>query len=164
MDYGFFNATEKIRAVAVFQGQVQGVVYFEELGERVRVYGYIRGLSKGAHGFHIHESGDLTDPGCASACAHFNPFNKVHGCPGARERHVGDLGNIFANGEGLAKISMVDDYIQLRGNLANIIGRSLVVHEKQDDCGLGNNQESLKTGNAGARVGCAVIGYARKCA
>ena len=54
-----------------------------------------------------------------------------------------------------------DNVIQLKGNKYNIIGHGLIIHEDEDDLGLGGNEESLKTGNAGKRIACAVIGYAR---
>jgi Cu-Zn family superoxide dismutase len=50
----------------------------------------------------------------------------------------------------------------LRGTKANIIGRGLIIHADKDDCGQGGNLESLKTGNAGKRIACAVIGYSKE--
>ena len=32
-----------------------------------------------------------------------------------------------------------------------------MIHEGEDDLGLGGNAESLITGNAGARLGCCII-------
>ena len=55
-----------------------------------------------------------------------------------------------------------DDMIKLRGTKCNIIGRGLIIHEDEDDCGHGGNAESLKTGNAGKRIACAVIGYSKE--
>jgi Cu-Zn family superoxide dismutase len=80
-----------------------------------------------------------------------------------KNRHVGDLGNIYSDDNGIARYTFRDDVIKLSGK-HSIIGRSVVIHEKPDDCGQGqgtDRAESLKTGNAGKRIACAVIGYAK---
>ena len=150
-------------AIAVFQGpQVFGTVKFKSSSVGIQIYINLSGpglIPNGQQGFHIHEYGDLSD-GCNSACAHYNPFGKSHGCPGAEERHVGDLGNLHIDLFGNANYSTNDNVIQLSGEYS-IIGRSLIVHQNKDDCGQGQNPESLKTGNAGARIACAVIGYCK---
>ena len=82
--------------------------------------------------------------------------------PGGRTsavRHVGDLGNIFANKKEIANIHIFDRLVTLRGNI-KVIGRGLVIHAKRDDLGLGGNEGSRTTGNAGARLACCVIGIA----
>ena len=167
MTYANFQTPEIIQGVAVFQcPEIKGTVYFTEINEHlVEIKVNLQGLPQGMYGFHIHEAGDLTD-GCKSACAHFNPYNKNHGCPGARERHVGDLGNVVFESNRRAQYTFYDDQIKLRGYRCNIIGRSVIVHEETDDCGLAQGplrSESLKTGNAGNRLACAVIGYSKHC-
>ena len=150
------------KAIAVFDGKIKGTVKFFEYESDpfVAIEINLTGLKKNAfHGFHVHECGDLTNK-CDSMCAHYNPYNKKHGCPGVKERHVGDLGNIHTDSNGNAKYIAVDNVIKLSGKKANIIGRGLVIHADPDDCGMGDNEESSKTGNSGKRIACAVIGIA----
>jgi Cu-Zn family superoxide dismutase len=66
------------------------------------------------------------------------------------------MGNIFSDGK-LAEIDYVDKLITLVGE-NTIIGRSVVVHEGEDDLGKGGHEDSKTTGHAGARLGCGVIG------
>jgi Cu-Zn family superoxide dismutase len=159
-----------IQAIAVFNQasgddnhSIQGTVIFTEdlYNNEIIIDINLTGLNKNSlHGFHIHESGDLSDK-CESMCSHFNPFQKNHGCPGVKERHVGDLGNLITNKKGQAKYSIKDNIIKLRGTKSNIIGRGLIIHADKDDCGQGTNPDSLKTGNAGKRIACAIIGYSK---
>jgi len=155
------SAEEKpIKAVAVLTGAgIKGAVYFTQngCGAPVLVDVNITGLAAGDHGFHIHERGDLTD-GCASLGAHYNPDKLDHGAPKDEIRHVGDLGNVRADSTGLAKTIFSDSLISLTGS-RSIIGRGLIVHQDIDDLGKGGHPDSLKTGNAGARAACGVIGY-----
>ena len=124
------------------------------------------------HGIHIHEYGDLTE-GCKGACSHYNPSNSTHGSylVPARPRHAGDLiNNIKADENGNVNRTFEDEIL----NISDIIGRSVVLHDGADDLGIGglNNagkiidekkhKESLKTGNAGARLACAIIGLAKQ--
>jgi Cu-Zn family superoxide dismutase len=149
-----------IKAIAVFD--TYGIVKFTKENNEVKIELFLSGLDKNAlHGFHVHEAGDLTDT-CDSMCAHFNPYHNHHGGPHSKIRHVGDLGNIKTNAKGEAKYTFYDSHIKLRGTKSNILGRGLIIHADPDDCGQGNNKESLKTGNAGKRIGCAIIGYSKE--
>uniref|UniRef100_Q8I806 Superoxide dismutase [Cu-Zn] n=1 Tax=Anemonia viridis TaxID=51769 RepID=Q8I806_ANEVI len=116
------------------------------------------------HGFHVHQYGDIDTNGCQSTASHFNPFGATHGGPqdDEKHRHVGDLGNVMSNAEGRIKIMLSDYLVSLYGPYS-VIGRSFVIHAKIDDLGRGTGaarKESLKTGNAGARLACCTIVHA----
>lgn len=149
------------KAVCVINGDVKGTVFFEQESDSapVKVSGEVTGLAAGNHGFHVHEFGDNTN-GCTSAGAHFNPHGKDHGGPNSEVRHVGDLGNVVAGSDGVAKVNITDKFISLAGE-HNIVGRTLVVHADPDDLGVGGHELSKTTGNAGARLGCGVIGICK---
>lgn len=77
--------------------------------------------------------GDLSQGG-ASCGGVFNPFGKNHGAPEDEDRRVGSLGNIQVNDEGVATVNVEDKMVKLIGP-HSIIGRSLVIHENEDDLG-----------------------------
>ncbi len=112
---------------------IKGLVKFEEEGDKTKIMTEISGLKTGKHGFHVHEFGNLSNA-CHTAGAHYNPFGKTHGGPCDEERHVGDLGNIEADNNGNAKFEIIDSLIKLTGQYS-IIGRSIIVHEGEDDLG-----------------------------
>lgn len=145
---------EPIEALAVLEpvgdSKVKGSVRFSQTGDTVHVHGEVTGLTPGLHGFHVHEKGDLSDKEKGqSVGGHYNPTDQPHGKPEDQERHVGDLGNINANDEGIATIDLQDDVIRLDGE-HSIVGRALVIH-------AGEDKFTQPAGDAGARVAFGVI-------
>tara|TARA_B110000037_G_C16692984_1_gene331561 strand:+ start:36 stop:506 length:471 start_codon:yes stop_codon:yes gene_type:complete len=140
--------------------KIKGYILFNEDNKKTKITINASGLKKNSKlGFHIHEYGDLRE-GCKSLCLHFNPNNVVHGGKDSKIRHAGDLGNILTDKNGNCNMIIYDKIIKLKGKY-NILGRSVVIHEKEDDLGLGGDKESLITGNAGKRIACGVIGYSK---
>ena len=94
--------------------------------------------------------------GGATSGGHFNPADKSHSGPDSEERHVGDLGNISANENGVATLDRNDTLLSLDGP-NSILGRGVIIHAGADDL------TSQPTGAAGARLGIGVIGVAKQC-
>jgi Cu-Zn family superoxide dismutase len=151
-----------VKAIAVLTGSagVKGTVTLEQVDAddpTVISYNITGQTPNSSRGFHIHVSGDLTN-GCASAGAHYNPFKKNHGAPTDEDRHVGDLGNIKTDATGVSIGSVKDENVKLRGPFS-VVGRAIVIHGGTDDLGKGaSDSDTKKTGNAGARPACGVIG------
>lgn len=148
-------------AVAVFETpKVQGEVCFYQKKSGVEIQYVFTRLPPGLHGFHIHRAGDLRGEGCKGACDHWHKGKPTsHGGPPTHKgpRHTGDLGNIdmSRNQRGQMFLKHV--------TLDELYGRSVIVHEDEDDYGMGQEEDSKTTGHSGARIGCAVIGRIQGC-
>jgi Cu-Zn family superoxide dismutase len=132
---------------------VTGIVEFLAAADgALTITAEIAQLSPGDHGFHIHERGDCSAPDAASAGEHFAPEGHPHGPPTAsrEQRHLGDLGNIVANEEGVAIAQIKASELTLT-ETDGIIGRAIVVHASADDL------RSQPAGNSGEPVACGVI-------
>ena len=149
---------EKEVAVAVFRtDMIEGEVLIKPYKNGIILNAYFSKLPKGKHGFHIHKGGDLRGEGCSGLCEHYDIGNNSHGdCPNTKgNRHTGDLGNI--------EIKEGSQYVRKRYHIKNVnvtdlLGRSIIVHEDEDDLGKGGFSDSLITGHSGARIGCAIFG------
>lgn len=93
----------------------------------------------------MHQYGDLSQ-GCITSGPHYNPLRVDH------PAHPGDY--VAINGT-------IRQQLKMEGTLfggRSILGRAVVIHEKEDDLGLGPNEESRRSGNAGKRIAGCVIG------
>nr|ALN12437.1 putative copper/zinc superoxide dismutase [Chrysomela lapponica]ALN12443.1 putative copper/zinc superoxide dismutase [Chrysomela lapponica] len=136
--------------------EVTGELNFTQTANGVRIHGKILGIHEGLHGGHVHESANI-GRSCAGAGGVFNPHNVPHGSPKDKIRTVGDLGNVVADEYGVAVVDFFDDLVRLNTDVDGVIGRSYVIHEKEDDLGRGNNKESKTNGNCGGLIACGVI-------
>lgn len=149
-----------MKAIAVYQGKLGGYVAFRQDNSNapVRVSGHLSKLSPGKHGIHIHQYGNLLSSDCMHCGGHFNPNNTDHGSRTSPHSHAGDFGNITADEDKQCRFHFTTNKISLYSGKLCVIGRSLVIHEDEDDLGKGGHDDSLTTGHAGKRIDCAVIG------
>ena len=146
------------------ENNVCGVVKFScaeqwQLNQLTEIQYSISGLTPGQkHALHVHEFqiGTGDDKTCLSAGGHWNPEGVNHGGSLDAQRHIGDLGNILANENGVAEGTLLA-YAPLQGNVRGIQGKSVVVHAGTDDLGTGGDDGSRAVGNAGARPACGNI-------
>ncbi len=132
---------------------VSGKLTLVPMGDGVHITGEIGGLGAGqTHAIHVHEKGDCSAVDASSAGGHFNPTGSAHGRAGTPVHHAGDMDNIVADPDGVAKIDIHLAGVTLGGGAANdIAGRAVIVHAAPDD------YTSQPAGNAGARVACGVV-------
>jgi Cu-Zn family superoxide dismutase len=145
-------------AIAVFRSpEIEGEVVATDTKKGVHIRARFTHLPSGKHGFHIHKAGDLRGEGCQGLCEHYDVGKHTHGGPpgSKKERHTGDLGNVeMTNGP------CVYTYTVPHLSVKELWGRSVIIHEDEDDLGQGPHEDSKVTGHAGRRIGCAIFGRA----
>jgi Cu/Zn superoxide dismutase len=143
-------------AVAVFKTDtIEGEVVVSDHRDGIKLKADFTKLPPGKHGFHIHKAGDLRGEGCAGLCEHYDIGNNSHGGEpnSTKERHTGDLGNIELKNGKFSKT-----YYIKGPSVKDLWGRSIIVHEGEDDLGKGHFEDSKVTGHSGKRIGCAIFG------
>ena len=146
-----------VQAIAIIEGtsedsELYGEVELVENPDGLSVTAEVYNAPQGKHGIHIHENGNCDDAGNAAG-GHFNPDGVQHGMvanDGLAKAHVGDLGNIEVDEYGDGYLSTFIPGASLAEGKYNVIGKAIILHEKEDDMGQ-------PTGNAGGRIGCGII-------
>ncbi|XP_056156159.1 extracellular superoxide dismutase [Lampris incognitus] len=157
IDYNntFYATCEMKPSTSLLQGppHIYGQVLFKQLypDGQLQVLVNLRGLparESVMRAIHIHQFGDLSK-GCGTAGPHFNPSGQHHA------NHPGDLGN-FGSSHG--QICMLVRAKATLFGAQSVLGRSVVLHDGEDDMGRGGDEESLRSGNAGPRIACCIVG------
>ncbi len=131
---------------------LSGKAILTDTPEGLKISVSFENVPPGKHGFHIHENGACADEGKAAG-GHYNPEGATHGLllkDGFKHAHAGDFGNIEVLPKGTGNFETIAPGLTLTGGKYNIVGKSFILHEKEDDFGQ-------PTGNAGGRIGCGVI-------
>ncbi|PIQ86131.1 MAG: superoxide dismutase [Candidatus Omnitrophica bacterium CG11_big_fil_rev_8_21_14_0_20_45_26] len=131
---------------------ITGKVSFMAIEDGLKINAVVLNAPPGKHGIHIHENGSCAEAGNAAG-GHFNPDGVLHGDlakDGFRHAHAGDLGNIEIGPDGKGTLEKVISGLTLETGQYGVIGRSVILHEKEDDFGQ-------PTGNAGGRIACGII-------
>ena len=143
-------------AKAIFKAapgiKLKGDAEFEIVEGGVKVEVEVKNAPQGTKGIHIHENPDCSNIPGKSMGEHFAPDVKQHGIPsGGAPHHLGDLGNITIDKDGEGELEFVVKGANLKDHdPLSLIGRAVVIHEKQDE-------GSQPSGNSGKPIACAVV-------
>ena len=146
------EAIAEIRPTTGSGSDVTGRAVFTQDGDDIMLTVDIENASPGLHAVHIHATGDCSAADGSSAGGHWNPTDEDHGKWGGDSFHLGDLGNIPVGSDRTGYIERTTDLWDIgTGSARDIVGKAIVVHEREDDF------TSQPSGNAGGRIGCGVI-------
>nr|WP_137676887.1 superoxide dismutase family protein [Parerythrobacter lutipelagi] len=122
-------------------------------GNGVSIAVAITGIDQGAHGFHLHQTGECRRPDFSSAGGHLNPMDRDHGELSPGGKHLGDLPNLEVgpNGSASATFDIEGSREDVLDYLFDADGTAIVVHAGADD------YRTDPSGAAGSRIACGVL-------
>ena len=152
-------AALKAKAIARLSGldgKPVGIVEFAALNHGVLITFDLHDLPPGAHGIHLHASGNCDAKTGFTAGGPILSLvpGKPHGYLADGGPEAGDLPNQFAGADGRLHASMVTNSFSLGNGKKSIFdhdGVSLIVDARGDD------YRTQPLGNAGDRIACGVI-------
>jgi superoxide dismutase, Cu-Zn family len=144
-------------AKAVFKAapgiKLKGDAELEVVEGGVKIEVEVAKAPPGPKGIHIHQKPDCTNIPAKSMGDHFAPDVKEHGMPGGGAHHLGDLGNIQIGEDGEGELEITVQKATLKeGDPMSLLGRAIVIHEKNDE-----GASAQPSGNSGKPIACAVI-------
>jgi len=148
-------ASDTMRATATVRnasGRELGTLTLSGTQQGLTASGRLTGLPPGAHGIHLHTTGQCTPP-FESAGAHWNPTNRQHGTQNPQGPHFGDFPNITVGADSSVNVQSTTPGGTLRRTnaLMDADGAAIVVHAAADD------DRTDPSGASGNRVACGVI-------
>lgn len=148
------DANQASATVRDANGNAIAQVRLSETPNGVHLRAEFTGAPAGAHGFHIHETGQCSGD-FSSAGGHFNPKGRSHGFTVAAGPHLGDMPNVHIPESGALTVEFFAPEVGMVADGVNTLfdsdGAAIVLHQGTDD------YESQPSGAAGPRLGCGVI-------
>ncbi len=152
------HASQPAHDIVNPDGKTIGHVMMKETEKGVLFTINASGMDAGStHAIHIHETGKCT-PDFKAAGGHFNPAGHNHGMMDAEGMHAGDMPNLHADESGNVKQEILNTMVTTKAEdnngkytLNDADGSALIIHAGADD------YTSQPTGEAGDRIGCAVL-------
>ena len=153
------EAAPKAKAIARLaglDGKPRGTATFEALNRGVLITFDLHGLPPGAHGIHLHTSGNCNAKTGFTAAGPILSLvpGKRHGYLAEGGPLAGDLPNQFAGADGRLHASVETGSFSLGNGKRSIFDRdgvALIVDARADD------YRTQPLGNAGDRIACGVV-------
>lgn len=147
--------TERIGSatLSLSNGVPAGTAQLLAAGDTVTLTIAATGISEGAHGFHLHTTGQCTRPDFTSAGGHLNPLGRKHGSLDPDGKHLGDLPNLVvgSGGSGTVTADLEGSRSDIENWLFDNDGTAVVIHAGPDD------YRTDPSGDAGSRIACGVL-------